>query len=145
VPAPRLQDITTIQPAERAFACQLSAPYTLHYVRIIAGQPTRTTSILLVQRSATHFTRYTYQGQQLDSIHLAAATWQPFVMRLSKGHYVTLCESISTAPTHSTLLVKQRDRLVYSLLLTDYYAPDFTAADRVHLAPALKLMRRLMN
>jgi hypothetical protein len=43
------------------------------------------------------------------------------------------------------MLVKQGPKLAYSLQFTDYYAPDFTAADRAHTGSVLVLMQRRLN
>lgn len=145
IPPPSLQDIAIARPAVLAFAHQIGAPYTVLYLQTAAAKPYHPTCVRLVQRSAMHFTRYTYRAQRVDSSQLVGSTWQPLLAQLGKGYHATLCESVSTAPTTSILLVKQGTKLTYSVQFTDYYAPDFTAADRTRLAPALALARRLLN
>jgi hypothetical protein len=140
-----LQDIAIARPAVWAFVHQIGAPNALLCLQVTAAQPTQPTCVLLVQRSATHFTRYRYRAQRVDSSQLVSAALPPLLAQLGKGHYATECESISTAPTNWLVLAKQGTKLTYSLQFTDYYAPDFTAADRARLAPALALVRQLLN
>lgn len=142
---PSLQDMAIARPAVRAFVHHIGAPNTVLCLQVTARQPTQPTCVLLVQRSATHFTRYTYRAQRVDSSQLVSASWQPLLTQLGQGYYATECESISTAPTNWLLLVKHGPKLTYSLQFTDYYAPDFIAADRLRLAPALRLVQRLVN
>lgn len=56
-----------------------------------------------------------------------------------------MCESISIPNTNWLLMIKQGAKLTYSVQFTDYYALDFTAADRARLAPALTLVQRLLK
>jgi hypothetical protein len=98
-----------------------------------------------VQRSATHFTRYTYRAQQVDSSQLVASTWQPLLAKLGRGHYQTMCESISIPNINWLLMVKQGAKLTYSVRFTDYYALDFTALNRARLVPAITLVQRLLK
>jgi hypothetical protein len=142
---PSLQDIAIARPAVRAFAHQMGSPYTVLYLQATVDKRQPPICVLIVQRSATHFTRYSYQAQHVDSSQVVVLTWQPLLAKLGKGYYATECESISTAPTMSMLLVKQGLRLTYSLQFTDYYAPDFTAADRARMTSALELVQRLIK
>lgn len=123
----------------------MGAPALILCLRIIASHPTQPIGVLVVQRSATHFTRYTFWAQQLDSTQLVSPEWPALVARLPAGHFATQCEAISTAPTTWLLLVKQGKRWIYSLEFTDYYAPDFTTRDQTRLAPALTLVRQLLD
>jgi len=140
-----LQDMAIARPAVRAFVHQIGAPNTLLCLQVTAGHPTQPTCVLLVQRSATHFTYYRYRAQRVDSSQLVSAALLPLLAQLGKGHYATACESISTTPTNWPVVAKQGRKLTYSLQFTDYHAPDFTATDRARLAPALALTRRLLN
>jgi hypothetical protein len=142
---PSLQDIASARPAIRAFAHQIGSPYTVLYLQAALDKRQLPLCVLIVQHSATHFTRYAYQGQRVDSNQVVVSTWQPLLAQLGKGSYATECESISTAPTMSRLLVKQGSKLTYSLQFTDYYAPDFTAADRARMASALALVHRIIR
>jgi hypothetical protein len=142
---PSLQDIAVARSAVRAFAHQIGSPYTALYLQATVDKRKPPTCVLVVQHSAKHFTRYTYQAQRVDSSQVVVSTWQPLLAQLGKGYYATECESISTAPTMSMLLVKQGPKLTYSLQFTDYYAPDFTAADRARMASALALVQRLIK
>lgn len=142
---PSLQDIAIARPAIWAFAHQIGSPYTALYLQATTAKRQPSICVLIVQRSATHFTRYSYQAQRVDSSQVVVSTWQPRLAQLGKGYYATECESISTAPTSSMLLVKQGPKLTYSLQFTDYYAPDFTAADRARMASALALVQRLIK
>jgi hypothetical protein len=142
---PSLQDIAIARPAVRAFAHQIGSPYTALYLQAAVDKRKYPICVLIVQRSATHFTRYSYQAQRVDSSQVVVSTWQPLLAQLGRGYYATECESISTAPMRSMLLVKQGSKLTYSLQFTDYYAPDFTAADRGRMASALALVQRLIK
>jgi hypothetical protein len=139
-----LQGIAIARPAVRAFAHQIGAPYTILYLQAAVDKRKPLLCVLVVQRSATHFTRYSYQAQHVDSSQVVA-NWQPLLTQLGKGDYATECESISTAPTMSMLLVKQGSKLTYSLQFSDYYAPNFTAADRARMSSALALVQRLVK
>lgn len=143
--APRLEAIVGVAPLLRLFNHRAGTPTVILCLQTTARYPTQPIGVLVVQRSATHFTRYTYHAQRVDSTQLVTTAWPALVSHLPPGHYDTLCESISTAPTHWLLLVKHGKRWTYSLQFTDYYAPDFTPKDQARLAPALTLVRQLLN
>lgn len=144
-PLPSLQDIATGRPAVQAFAHYQGSPHAVLCLQVPANRLAQPTGVLLVQRSPTHFTRYTYHAQRVDSSHVVSTSWPPLLAKLGKGNYQTTCEDIVLNSTHWLLFAKQGAKLTYSVQFADYDAQDFTATDRAQLAPALALMRRLMK
>ncbi|WP_460615761.1 hypothetical protein [Hymenobacter seoulensis] len=116
------------------------SPYSVLYLK---EGPAGATYVRWVQRSSTRFTRYTYRAQQVDSTQVVAVRLPRCLARLPRACYSPECESISTAPIHRVLLVKQGQYLKTGLSFTDYVAQDFTRADQARIAPLIAVMHEL--
>jgi hypothetical protein len=126
--------------AVRDFQRKRGSSYSVLYLR---DGPKGATCVVLIQRSATHFTRYAYRAHRVDSTRVVSRYLPRPLAQLQRGCYFTLCESIAIPATYRILVAKQGKQVKGGLSFTDYDAQDFTTVDQARLAPAVALMRVL--
>jgi hypothetical protein len=126
--------------AVQAFQRITSSPYSVLYLK---DGPKGATCVVWAQRSSSKFTRYVYRAHRIDSTHVVRARLSRPMAQVPRACYVTLCESISTAPLYRVLVVKRGKQVRSGLSFTDYAAQNFTAADQARIAPIIALMQVL--
>ena len=126
--------------AVQDFQRMAGSPYSVLYLK---DGPTGATCVVWTQRSSSRFTRYVYRAHRVDSAHVVRARLSRPLVQVPRACYSTLCESISTAPVHRVLVVKQGKKVKSGLSFADYVAQDFTAADQARLAPMMALIQML--
>ncbi len=126
--------------AVRDFQRKGGSAYSVLYLK---DGPAGGTCVVFIQRSATHFTRYTYRAHRVDSTRVVRPRLPRPLAQLPRGCYFTSCESISIPAVYRVLVVKQGKQVKGGLSSTDFVAQDLTAADQARLAPAVALIRVL--
>jgi hypothetical protein len=132
--------------AMRAFDQQRSAPYSALYIRKVPGRGEQASScIRVVQQSATHFMRYTYRAQHVDSVRQRSANWLVPFSQLQPGHYLGVCQTEGMDADYWVVLVKQGPTVTFSLGLEGRQYEHLAAADQARIEPAFDLIRLMTH
>ena len=130
--------------AMRAFDQQTSTGYSALYIRKVPGRGEQASScIRVVQRSATHFVRYTYRAHHVKHVRQGRANWLTPFTQLQPGHYMGRCQTQGMDAAYWVVLVKQGPAVTFSLSLEEGQYENLGAEDQARVKPAFDLIRLL--
>lgn len=132
------------QQAVRDFTHQQGYPYALLYVETDASSGDAR-CVRVVQQAENQFTYYTYQNQQIVQSTVTNASWGQSLAAVGQGHLRGVCNSYASEPGEGILLVKRGSTVVFSLALSLHERNGFTGPDQARVAPALRLVRRVLG
>lgn len=130
--------------ALRAFDQQPSTGYSALYIRQVPGRGEQANNcIRVVQRSATHFVRYTYRAHHAKSVRQGSANWLAPFTQLQSGHYMGRCQTQGMDAAYWVVFVKQGSTVTFSLSLEEGQYEQLAAVDQARIKLAFDLIRLL--